>query len=131
MKDISQRRAQSDLQNRLHKQQVDAAHEAGKSEIAKSVLHNIGNVLSSLNLSAKLQVEKLAVSRSAILCKVARMLKEHEADLPTFIRERPQATFRAANSMQNGIDCYFNYGKDDLYKYSTLPEQLNSFGQLK
>jgi hypothetical protein len=45
MKDITQRHAQLEMQNRLHKQQVDAAHEAGKSEIAKSVLHNIGNVV--------------------------------------------------------------------------------------
>jgi PAS domain S-box-containing protein len=90
MKDITQRHAQLEMQNRLHKQQVDAAHEAGKSEIAKSVLHNIGNVLTSLNVSAKLHVEKLAGSRGANLGKAARMLKEHETDLSTFIREHPQ-----------------------------------------
>jgi signal transduction histidine kinase len=90
MKDISERHAQAEMQNRLHKQQVEAAHEAGKSEIAKSVLHNIGNVLTSLNVSAKLHVEKLAGSRSANLGKAARMLRENEADLATFLREHPQ-----------------------------------------
>lgn len=90
MKDISERHAQAEMQNRLHKQQVEAAHEAGKSEIAKSVLHNIGNVLTSLNVSAKLHVEKLAGSRSANLGKAARMLRENEADLAAFLREHPQ-----------------------------------------
>ncbi len=90
LKDISQRHAQLEMQNRLHKQQLEAAHEAGKSEIAKSVLHNIGNVLTSLNVSAKLHVEKLAGSRSGNLGKAAKMLKEHEDDLATFFREHPQ-----------------------------------------
>jgi PAS domain S-box-containing protein len=90
LKDISQRHAQSEMQKRLHKQQVDAAREAGKSEIAKSVLHNIGNVLTSLNVSAKLHVEKLAGSRGANLGKAARLLRENEADLATFIKEHPQ-----------------------------------------
>ncbi len=90
MKDITQRHAELEMQNRLHRQQVEAAHEAGKSEIAKSVLHNIGNVLTSLNVSAKLHVEKLAGSRGSNLGKAARMLKEHEADLATFIQEHPQ-----------------------------------------
>lgn len=90
LKDISERHAQAEMQKRLHKQQVDAAHEAGKSEIAKSVLHNIGNVLTSLNVSVKLHVEKLAGSRGANLGKAARMLKEHEADLADFIQMHPQ-----------------------------------------
>lgn len=90
LKDISQRHAQFEMQKRLHKQQLEAAHEAGKSEIAKSVLHNIGNVLTSLNVSAKLHVEKLAASRGANLGKAAKMLKEHEEDLATFIRDHPQ-----------------------------------------
>lgn len=90
LKDISQRHAQAEVQMRAHRQQVEAAHEAGKAEIAKSVLHNIGNVLTSLNVSAKLHVEKLAASRGGNLGKAARLLKENEAHLAKFIKESPQ-----------------------------------------
>jgi signal transduction histidine kinase len=90
LKDISQRHAQAEVQMRAHRQQVEAAHEAGKAEIAKSVLHNIGNVLTSLNVSAKLHVEKLAASRGTNLGKAARLLKENEEHLAKFIKESPQ-----------------------------------------
>ncbi|GEP45584.1 PAS domain-containing sensor histidine kinase [Brevifollis gellanilyticus] len=90
LKDVSQRHAQEDMQMRAHRQQVEAAHEAGKAEIAKSVLHNIGNVLTSLNVSAKLHVEKLASSRGANLGKAARLLRENEANMAKFIKESPQ-----------------------------------------
>jgi PAS domain S-box-containing protein len=90
MKDISKRHAQAEVQLRAHRQQVEAAHEAGKAEIAKSVLHNIGNVLTSLNVSAKLHLEKLAASRGANLGKAAKLLKDNEGNLARFIKESPQ-----------------------------------------
>lgn len=40
-------------------QLVDAAHLAGRAEVAASVLHNVGNVLNSLNISATLSAESL------------------------------------------------------------------------
>jgi len=90
LKDISQRHAQVEAQKHLHRQQMEAAHEAGKSEIAKSVLHNIGNVLTSLNVSAKLHVEKLAASRGVNLGKAAKLLRENEENLAKFFKDSPQ-----------------------------------------
>lgn len=90
MKDITQRHAQSEMQKRLHKQQVAAAHEAGRAEIAKSVLHNIGNVLTSLNVSVKLHVEKISASRASNLGKAVRLMREHEDNLARFFEEHPQ-----------------------------------------
>jgi signal transduction histidine kinase len=55
------------------------------AEIATNVLHNIGNVLNSVNVSASLVVDSVKQSKAANLAKVAAMLREHEHDLGAFI----------------------------------------------
>ena len=45
------RRAHGELE-RTHRQLVDASRQAGMAEVATSVLHNVGNVLNSVNVSA-------------------------------------------------------------------------------
>jgi two-component system sensor kinase FixL len=48
------------------------------------VLHNLGNVLNSLNVSALLLAEKVRASRMTHLAQVAALLREHIEDWPTF-----------------------------------------------
>jgi signal transduction histidine kinase len=55
------------------------------AEIATNVLHNIGNVLNSVNVSASLVVDSMKKCKIASVAKVAAMLREHEHDLGTFI----------------------------------------------
>ncbi|MEL4169370.1 DAHL domain-containing protein [Pseudomonas sp. ZS001] len=64
---------------------VDAARMAGMAEIATNVLHNVGNVLNSVNISADLVTRKLKNSRTARLGKAVRMMNEHADDLGRFI----------------------------------------------
>jgi ligand-binding sensor domain-containing protein/signal transduction histidine kinase len=71
----------------LHKQLVEASREAGKAEVATSVLHNVGNVLNSVNISADLLKERIADSRISNLNKVTTLLREHQDDLPRFLTE--------------------------------------------
>jgi signal transduction histidine kinase len=81
----------SDLKNaeakieETHKQLLETSRHAGMAEIATNVLHNIGNVLNSVNVSASLVVDNVKKSKAANLAKVAAMLREHEHDLGTFI----------------------------------------------
>jgi PAS domain S-box-containing protein len=70
-----------------HTKLVDAAHQAGMAEIAIGVLHNIGNVLNSVNVSASIVDRKMRRSKASGLCKVAAMLREHEADLGQFMEQ--------------------------------------------
>ena len=53
---------------------VDTAHRAGMAEIATSVLHNVGNALNSVNVSATLIFEALHRSSSDKLLRVAELL---------------------------------------------------------
>ena len=66
-------------------QLVDAARSAGRAEIAVNVLHNVGNVLNSVNVSANLVVQKVRGSKSTGLVKAVALMREHTADLGTFI----------------------------------------------
>jgi C4-dicarboxylate-specific signal transduction histidine kinase/streptogramin lyase len=64
---------------------VTTARQAGMAEIANNVLHNVGNVLNSVNVSAALIGTKLRESKSAGLAKAVNLISEHEADLGTFV----------------------------------------------
>nr|BFE97173.1 hypothetical protein GCM10020185_77090 [Pseudomonas brassicacearum subsp. brassicacearum] len=64
---------------------VDAARMAGMAEIATNVLHNVGNVLNSVNISAELVTRKLRNSKTLGLTKAVKMMNEHAEDLGQFI----------------------------------------------
>ncbi|KQW28489.1 MULTISPECIES: DAHL domain-containing protein [Pseudomonas] len=64
---------------------VDAARMAGMAEIATNVLHNVGNVLNSVNISAELVTRKLRSSKTIGLTKAVKMMNEHAEDLGQFI----------------------------------------------
>ncbi|WP_422777739.1 DAHL domain-containing protein [Pseudomonas mediterranea] len=64
---------------------VDAARMAGMAEIATNVLHNVGNVLNSVNISAELVTRKLKNSKTLGLGKAVKMMNEHVDDLGEFM----------------------------------------------
>jgi signal transduction histidine kinase len=66
-------------------QLVDAARQAGMAEIATNVLHNVGNVLNSVNVSADLVGQKVRTSKSVGLSKAVALLTEHADDLGGFL----------------------------------------------
>ncbi|MCA1964840.1 MAG: PAS domain-containing protein, partial [Prosthecobacter sp.] len=90
LKDVTSRQEELAARKMLHEQQLEAAHEAGKAEIAKNVLHNIGNVMNSLNVSAKLHMEALSASRASNLGRAAKLLKENQENLAHFIQSSRQ-----------------------------------------
>jgi PAS domain S-box-containing protein len=77
------KQAQAELEA-LHKQLNDASRLAGRAEIATSVLHNVGNVLNSVNVSADLAASRIRNSRLLDLNRVASLLEANEASLPAF-----------------------------------------------
>jgi PAS domain S-box-containing protein len=78
-----------DLEN-AHKALVDASRAAGMAEVATGVLHNVGNVLTSLNVSATLLATGLRESKAGSLQKVAALLHEHAGDLGEFLTHDPK-----------------------------------------
>ena len=73
----------------LHKRLVEASRTAGMAEVANDVLHNVGNVLTSVNVACSMATERVERSRLAGLGKLAALLEEHKEDLGHFITEDP------------------------------------------
>jgi signal transduction histidine kinase len=83
--DITERkRAQGELEN-VHKQLLEASRRGGMAEIATNVLHNVGNVLNSVNISTGLIVQSVKKSKASSLARVVVLLQEHAHDLGEFI----------------------------------------------
>ncbi|ALQ03020.1 sensor histidine kinase [Pseudomonas brassicacearum] len=61
------------------------SRQAGMAEIATTVLHNVGNVLNSVNVSAELVSSQMRTSKAQGLGKVAQMMNEHVHDLSDFL----------------------------------------------
>jgi PAS domain S-box-containing protein len=72
---------------RTHKELLDASRLAGMAEVASNVLHNIGNVLTSVNVSANLVAECVKDAKVAGLSRAAALLKEREQDLVAFLTQ--------------------------------------------
>jgi PAS domain S-box-containing protein len=76
--------------DQVHKQLLETSRQAGMAEVATSVLHNVGNVLNSVNISSSLIAEKVRDSKVVNLAKVVTLLQAHEKDLGSFFNENPK-----------------------------------------
>jgi len=85
IEDITERRLAEEELERVHKQLLVASRQAGMAEVATNVLHNVGNVLNSVNVSASIVSERIRNSRCVGLARVAALLSEHAPDLATFL----------------------------------------------
>jgi PAS domain S-box-containing protein len=70
---------------RAHKALMSASHRAGMAEVATNVLHNVGNVLNTVNVSANVLEARLGELRVAGLGKIATMLQEQGEALSAFM----------------------------------------------
>ncbi|MBC8001658.1 MAG: hypothetical protein H7X97_03625, partial [Opitutaceae bacterium] len=73
----------------IHKQLLETSRQAGMSEVATSVLHNVGNVLNSVNVSCAVVAAKVRRSRIGSVAKTAVLLHQHEHDLAEFLTLDP------------------------------------------
>ena len=64
---------------------IDLSRKAGMAEVATGVLHNVGNVLNSVNVSAGLMAGKIRESRVENLTAAVNMLNEHQGRLDEYL----------------------------------------------
>ncbi len=84
-----QKRIEGELET-THKQLLDASRIAGMAEVATGVLHNVGNVLNSVNVSTTQIGDTLRQSKLTSIGKVAALVREHVGDLGAFFRDDPR-----------------------------------------
>jgi PAS domain S-box-containing protein len=85
IRDITERKLAEAKVKATHQELVDASRQAGMAEVATGVLHNVGNVLNSVNVSSALIANTLRKLRIAGLGKIAALLGEHQQDLAAFM----------------------------------------------
>lgn len=73
-----------------HRQLLESTRLAGMAEVATGVLHNVGNVLNSVNVSATLASDQVRESQLGQLTRVCALLREHAADLGDFLTRDPK-----------------------------------------
>lgn len=83
--DVTERVNAEQRERQLQQQLRDASRDAGMAEVATNVLHNVGNVLNSVNVSASLVTDSVKRSRATGLARVVALVKEHAADLGAFV----------------------------------------------
>ena len=85
----SKEKAQRDLED-THRQLMDTSRQAGMAEVATSVLHNVGNVLNSVNVSATLAADHVRRSKVSNVARLRDLLHQHRGDLGRFLTEDPK-----------------------------------------
>lgn len=80
------KRAEDELKQKS-KELIDASRLAGMAEVATGVLHNVGNVLNSVNVAATLVSDMVRRSKAVNLARLAAMLKDHGQDLSVFLTQ--------------------------------------------
>ncbi|MEO5957582.1 MAG: hybrid sensor histidine kinase/response regulator [Opitutaceae bacterium] len=83
------RQTESELAH-TRKQLLAALRFAGTAEIATNVLHNVGNVLVSVNVSASVIADSVGQSKISQLPRVLSLLDQHAGDLGAFITTDPK-----------------------------------------
>ena len=85
MMDITEPKAAEARLAELNLQLLDSSRQAVMAEMATGVLHNVGNVLNSVNVAANLVMEKLRISKAPKLSKAAGLITEHSDDLGQYL----------------------------------------------
>lgn len=69
---------------------VEASRRAGMSEVITGVLHNVGNVLNSINVSAAVALENIGSSHFELLGRTIKLIESQQENLGAFFGEDPR-----------------------------------------
>jgi PAS domain S-box-containing protein len=82
--DVTERNRSQRQLDEMHKKLVEASRVAGMADVATGVLHNVGNVLNSVNVSANLLGDSVRKSKATSIRKIADLMEANKADLASF-----------------------------------------------
>jgi PAS domain S-box-containing protein len=90
IQDITERKLAEVKLVETHEQLLVASRQAGMAEVATGVLHNVGNVLNSVGVSATLVANLVRHTKAANIAKLAELFDEHQADPAGFLATDPR-----------------------------------------
>ncbi len=89
-KDVTEARQTEEALETARKELIDASRLAGMAEVATGVLHNVGNVLNSLNVSATVIGTTLREWKVDSLEKLSSLLNAQGENLGAFLTQDPR-----------------------------------------
>ncbi|MSU57809.1 MAG: PAS domain S-box protein [Pedosphaera sp.] len=115
-----QKQAEAELA-RLNSELMTVSRQAGMAEVATGVLHNVGNVLNSVSVSATLVGDRLRQSKVTNLCRATTMLREQNGHLVDFLTTDPKGKL---------LPDYLGAVADQLaHEQTELIAEMNSVGE--
>jgi signal transduction histidine kinase len=127
--DITARKRLEAEVERAHKQLVEASLQAGMAEVATSVLHNVGNVLNSVNVSSSLIADALRNSKVANLGKAVALMRAHEPELGNFLANDPKGK-QLLEYLGNLATCLEQDRQDILRETATLADNISHIKEI-
>jgi PAS domain S-box-containing protein len=88
--DITEQKKAAEEVEKLNRKLLETSRYAGMAEVATGVLHNVGNVLNSVTVSATLVNDRLRRSKVANLGKAATLLRQQNGHLVEFLTTDPK-----------------------------------------
>ena len=88
--DITEHKQAEEELELLNKRLLESSRLAGMAEVATGVLHNVGNVLNSVNVSSTLICNHVRSSRTSRLRDVILLLNQNSTDLAGFLTNDPK-----------------------------------------
>jgi signal transduction histidine kinase len=89
-REIQERIETQDKLEETHKQLLEVSRQAGMAEVATGVLHNVGNVLNSVSVSASVVCDRLRKSDVGDVHRAACMLHDKNGQLAQFLTSDPK-----------------------------------------
>ncbi|HZM02519.1 MAG TPA: PAS domain-containing protein, partial [Candidatus Saccharimonadales bacterium] len=88
--DITEQKLNAEQLDKLNRQLIDTSRSAGMADVATGVLHNVGNILNSVSVSATLVGDRLRRSNIGDLRQAAAMLTGQNGRLAEFLTTDPK-----------------------------------------
>ncbi len=88
--DITERKRMEEEKLQLHEQLMDASRQLGMAEVASDVLHNIGNVLNSINVSIGVVADLIKNSMVGDVGRISQLFTKHRDDLGAYFSTSPK-----------------------------------------
>lgn len=76
--------------DQLRRQLEEVSYSNEMADVASTVLHNVGNVLNSVNVAGNVVQELVNQSSVMLVHRIAELLKEHDEDWGTFLTQDPK-----------------------------------------
>ncbi len=86
-RDITELKTAEQKIEAINRELREASRQAGMAEVATGVLHNVGNVLNSVNVAAGVLSDRLNNSKASGVSKLSKLLTEQNGNLGHFLTD--------------------------------------------